>query len=387
MVLRLLLENVVRHQRGAERAATVAALFDWLRDGASEAEIAFQPGRVLMHDTTSTPALVDIAAMRDALAEAGADPALLNPTLPVDVSVDHSLAVEVHARPDAARVNIGHEIRRNGERYRFRWAAGGAARRAHPSARHRHHAYVKPGTTGRAGARAGPGRRTLGRARHDDRHRQPHAHDQRHRRAGLGVGGLEAQTVMFGMPTMLRIPDVIGVELTGALPPGALATDLALTVTQRLRQIGVSGEFVEFFGPGVATLSAGSRAVVANMAPEYGATTGYFPPDERTLDYLRQTGRSADALDLARAYLRRNGLWFDPRPARATRAPSPSRWTASPATRPARAGRKTCCRWRACRPRWPRAARARPARRTACRPIPWPSPRSPAAPTPRTRRC
>ena len=104
-------------------------------------------------------------------------------------------------------------------------------------------------------------------------------------------------------------------ELTGALPPGALATDLALTVTQRLRQIGVSGEFVEFFGPGVATLSAGSRAVVANMAPEYGATTGYFPPDERTLDYLRQTGRSADALDLARAYLRRNGLWFDPRPA------------------------------------------------------------------------
>ena len=175
---------------------------------------------------------------------------------------------------------------------------------------------------------------------------------------GWGVGGLEAQTVMFGMPTMLRIPDVIGVELTGALPPGALATDLALTVTQRLRQIGVSGEFVEFFGPGVATLSAGSRAVVANMAPEYGATTGYFPPDERTLDYLRQTGRSADALDLARAYLRRNGLWFDPRPARATRAPSPSRWTASPATRPARAGRKTCCRWRACRPRWPRAARA-----------------------------
>ena len=183
---------------------------------------------------------------------------------------------------------------------------------------------------------------------------------------GWGVGGLEAQTVMFGMPTMLRIPDVIGVELTGALPPGALATDLALTVTQRLRQIGVSGEFVEFFGPGVATLSAGSRAVVANMAPEYGATTGYFPPDERTLDYLRQTGRSADALDLARAYLRRNGLWFDPQARPATRAPSPSRWTASPATRPARAGRKTC-RWRACPPRWLRAASAprlggRPAR-------------------------
>ena len=201
---------------------------------------------------------------------------------------------------------------------------------------------------------------------------------------GWGVGGLEAQTVMFGMPTMLRIPDVIGVELTGALPPGALATDLALTVTQRLRQIGVSGEFVEFFGPGVATLSAGSRAVVANMAPEYGATTGYFPPDERTLDYLRQTGRSADALDLARAYLRRNGLWFDPqaRPRYTRTITIALDGIASHAAGPRRpqdllplAGVPAAL------------ARARPARRTACRPIPWPSPRSPAAPTPRTRRC
>ena len=202
---------------------------------------------------------------------------------------------------------------------------------------------------------------------------------------GWGVGGLEAQTVMFGMPTMLRIPDVIGVELTGALPPGALATDLALTVTQRLRQIGVSGEFVEFFGPGVATLSAGSRAVVANMAPEYGATTGYFPPDERTLDYLRQTGRRADALD-ARATCGATASGSIRRPARATRAPSPSRWTASPATRRARADRKTCCRWRAPAALAASGPRA-PARRTACPPIPWPLPRSPAAPIPRTRRC
>ena len=209
----------------AERAATVAALFDWLRDGASEAEIAFQPGRVLMHDTTSTPALVDIAAMRDALAEAGADPALLNPTLPVDVSVDHSLAVEVHARPDAARVNIGHEIRRNGERYRFlRWAAG-AARRAHPSARHRHHAYVKPEQLAvlvreldLGGERWAAPDMMIGTDSHTPMINGIGV-------LGWGVGGLEAQTVMFGMPTMLRIPDVIGVELTGALPPGALATD------------------------------------------------------------------------------------------------------------------------------------------------------------------
>lgn len=129
---------------------------------------------------------------------------------------------------------------------------------------------------------------------------------------GWGVGGLEAQTVMFGMPTMLRIPDVIGVELTGELRPGVLATDLALTVTQRLRAIGVSGEFVEFFGPGVSTLTAGERAVVANMAPEYGATTSYFPVDDSTLQYLRQTGREEKAIDLVRAYMQCTGLWFDP---------------------------------------------------------------------------
>src|SRR4030095_10105648 len=129
---------------------------------------------------------------------------------------------------------------------------------------------------------------------------------------GWGVGGLEAQTVMFGMPTMLRIPDVIGVHLDGALPPGVLATDLALTVTQRLRAIGVSGEFVEFFGPGVATLSAGERSVVANMAPEYGATTGFFAVDARTLDYLRETGRDTAQVELVEAYARRTGLWFDP---------------------------------------------------------------------------
>jgi aconitate hydratase len=129
---------------------------------------------------------------------------------------------------------------------------------------------------------------------------------------GWGVGGLEAQTVMFGMPTMLRIPEVVGVRLTGALRPGSLATDLALTVTQRLRAIGVAGEFVEFFGPGVAMLSAGERSVVANMAPEYGATTGFFPIDANTLDYLRATGRDEARVWRVEAYARRVGVWFDP---------------------------------------------------------------------------
>ena len=151
----------------------------------------------------------------------------------------------------------------------------------------------------------------MDRARHDAWHRQSYPDVNGIGVLGWGVGGLEAQTVMFGMPTVLRIPDVIGVRLTGALPPGVLATDLALTVTQRLRAINVSGEFVEFFGPGVSALSAGDRAVVANMAPEYGATTGYFPIDDRTLTYLRGTGRSAADVHRVGSYAKRVGLWFN----------------------------------------------------------------------------
>ncbi|MCJ9709164.1 aconitate hydratase AcnA, partial [Bordetella hinzii] len=306
VVLRLLLENVARHMRGAEREAAIAALHGWLETGSSLAEIAFQPGRVLMHDTTSTPALVDIAAMRDALAEAGADPARLNPVLPVDVSVDHSLAVQAYARPDAARLNIGHEIRRNGERYRFlRWAQSALRGvRIHPPGTGIMHTINLEQLATLVHAETREGRRwavpdmMLGTDSHTPMINGIGV-------LGWGVGGLEAQTVMFGMPTLLRIPDVIGVELTGALPPGVLATDLALAVTERLRALGVSGEFVEFFGPGVAALPAGARAVVANMAPEYGATTAYFPPDEAALDYLRQTGRDEAGLALARAYLQR----------------------------------------------------------------------------------
>ena len=251
MVLRLLLENAVRNMRGEERRAAVMALFAWLEHGTSEAEIAFQPGRVLMHDTTSTPALVDIAAMRDALAEAGVDPSVLNPVLPVDVSVDHSLAVEAYARRDAVMLNLQHELRRNRERYRFlRWASKAL-----------NGVHINPPGTGimhtinleqlatvvtmedRDGALWVVPDMMIGTDSHTPMINGIGV-------LGWGVGGLEAQTVMFGMPTMLRIPDVIGVRLTGALRPGSLATDLALTVTQRLRAIGVSGEFVEFFGPG-----------------------------------------------------------------------------------------------------------------------------------------
>ena len=313
VVLRLLLENVIRNMRGSERRAAVDAIFEWLERGSSEAEIAFQPGRVLMHDTTSTPALVDIAAMRDALDEAGVDPATLNPVLPVDVSVDHSLAVEAFAQHDAPGINLRHEFRRNRERYAFlRWAS----RALHGVSIH------PPGTGIMHTVNLEQLATVVTTQRRDgvlwvvpDTMIGTDSHTPMVNGLGVlgwGVGGLEAQTVMFGMPTLLRIPDVVGVRLTGALRPGVLATDLALTVTSRLRAMGVSGEFVEFFGPGVATLSAGERCVVANMAPEYGATTGYFPIDSGTLGYLRATGRPEAAIARVERYAKRAGLWFDP---------------------------------------------------------------------------
>ena len=313
VVLRHLLENVLRNTQGAERQAAVDALFAWLDSGTSEAEIAFQPGRVLMHDTTSTPALVDIAAMRDALSEAGVDPTVLNPGLPVDVSVDHSLAVEAFAQKDAAAANLQIEIRRNAERYRFlRWASKSLDRvRVHPPGTGIMHTInleqlaTVVTTEQRDGVTWAVPDQMIGTDSHTPMVNGIGV-------LGWGVGGLEAQTVMFGMPTMLRVPDVIGVRLTGALQPGVLATDLALTATQRLRAIGVSGEFVEYFGPGVSTLTASERAVVSNMAPEYGATTGYFPVDQHTLEYLRGTGRSEAHIAFVEAYSRRTGFWFDP---------------------------------------------------------------------------
>jgi aconitate hydratase len=313
VVLRLLLENVIRNTQGDERRLAVEGIVEWLENGTSEVEIAFQPDRVLMHDTTSTPALVDIAAMRDALAEAGADPGALNPILPVDASVDHSLAVEYFGRPDAAPMNLQQELRRNAERYRFlRWASRALSGvRIHPPGTGIMHTInleqlaTVVSIQERDGERWAVPDTLIGTDSHTPMINGIGV-------LGWGVGGLEAQTVMFGMPVMQRIPDVVGVRLKGALDPGVLATDLALTVTQRLRAIGVAGEFVEFFGPGVATLTAGERSVVANMAPEYGASTGFFPVDSTTLDYLRTTNRNAAAITLVEVFTKRAGLWFDP---------------------------------------------------------------------------
>lgn len=313
VVLRLLAENVVRTGDGADRETAVAALVRWLGSGTSEAEISVVPGRLLMHDTTSTPALVDIAGMRDVLAERGEDPAALGPVLPVEVSVDHSVAVDAFGRPDALRLNMRSEIRRNRERYEFlRWADGAME-----------HLHVNPPGTGimhtinleqlatvvtteeRDGRRWAVPDLMVGTDSHTPMVNGVGV-------LGWGVGGLEAETVMFGMPVTLRIPEVVGVRLTGSLRPGVVATDLALTVTHELRKVGVTGEFVEFFGPGVSSLSVGDRAVVANMAPEYGATTGYFPVDEQVIKYLEATGRPPGRAALVEEYCRRAGLWFDP---------------------------------------------------------------------------
>ncbi|MFD1212966.1 aconitate hydratase AcnA [Arthrobacter sp. GCM10027362] len=313
VVLRLLAENVQRNMAGREREQAMEALRAWLGSGTSTAEIEFLPTRVLMHDTTSTPALVDIAAMRDTVAESGGDPMALNPLLRVDVSIDHSLAVEEYGRADAAVRNIRHEIRRNRERYRFLKWASKAMDDVHinpPGTGIMHTINLEQlatvvTTIDRDGTRWAVPDMMLGTDSHTPMINGLGV-------LGWGIGGLEAQTVMFGMPATLRIPDVVGLRLTGEMKAGTVATDLALAVTHRLRETGVTGEFVEFFGPGVSTLTVGERAVVANMAPEYGATTGYFPIDRHVLDYLAGTGRSPAQTQLVEAYARQAGLWFDP---------------------------------------------------------------------------
>jgi aconitate hydratase len=310
---RVLLENLTRCGEPGVAEAGQAALLDWLETGRSEAEVPFAPARILMHDTTCGPALVDIAAMRDVLAEAGGDPRLLNPAVPVATSTDHSLAVDVSAVPDALATNMAREMGRNAERYRFmKWAsqAVDGFRVFPPGTGIMHTINLERLSTVVAAE-----------TRNDTLWAVPDtlvgtdSHTPMVNAIGVlgwGVGGIEAEGVMFGVPVSLRIPEVIGVRLTGALPEGVTATDLALVVTERLRKLSVAGEFVEFCGPGVATLTAMQRAVVANMAPEYGATTGCFPIDAATLDFLRLTGREAAQVELVEAFARATGLWFEP---------------------------------------------------------------------------
>ncbi|WP_261195746.1 aconitate hydratase AcnA [Pseudoruegeria sp. SHC-113] len=306
--LRLLCENHLR--AGGAQGELLQALAQGRAESAAPFAFTFRPNRLLMHDTTCTPALADVAGLRDALAEAGADPAGLAPVLPVDVSVDHSLAVDAFGAPGAFRQNARNEYARNAERYGFlKWAADALPGvRVHPPGTGIMHTLnleqlaqvlvVRPDGSA-----------------HPDMMLGTDSHTPMINGIGVlgwGIGGLEAESVMFGQDVALALPRTVGVFLHGALRGGALATDLALALTQKLRALGVTGCFVEFFGPGVSQLSADARAVVANMAPEYGATVSYFPVDAETLAYLRRTGRSHAAVAPIEPAFRAMGLWFDP---------------------------------------------------------------------------
>ncbi|MFO1049084.1 MAG: aconitate hydratase AcnA [Geminicoccaceae bacterium] len=309
--LRVLLENVLR--TGARDSAESArdAILQAAGTGAPS-EIPFRPRRILMHDTTCGPALVDIAAMRDVLAEHGGDPTALGPICPVATSTDHSVGVDRFGVAGALADNMRLEIGRNAERYRFmKWAASNLGNfQVFPPGTGIMHtinlehltpvvafelvdgeAWIVPDTL-------------LGTDSHTPMINSVGV-------LGWGVGGLEAEGAMFGLPLALRLPEVVGVRLTGRLRPGVLGTDVALTVTELLRREGVVGKFVEFFGPGVTALSVGERGAVANMAPEYGATIGFFPLDGRVVDYLRATGRDHGQLPALEAYARRQGFWHD----------------------------------------------------------------------------
>ncbi len=306
-VLRLLSENHIRST--GEIAPLLDALDAWLDGRTSGFEFTFQPNRILMHDTTCTPALADIAGLRDALADAGHDPEILAPVLPVEVSVDHSLAVDCYATPEAFEINRSNEIRRNAERYGFmKWASQTMPTvRVNPPGTGIMHtinleqlaSVLEIGEDGRA---------------HPDMLLGTDSHTPMINGIGVmgwGIGGLEAESVMFGQAASLAMPEIVGVRLEGRLPAGTLSTDLALEVTHQLRKIGVAGAFVEFYGPGVAGLSADDRAVLANMAPEYGASTGFFAVDASTVSYLERTARPEALIASVEPVFRAMGLWFN----------------------------------------------------------------------------
>jgi len=312
--LRLLLENLLRREDGAAvKADDVRALAGWTpASGGGGKEIAFMPARVLLQDFTGVPAVVDLAAMRDAMVRMGGDPTRINPLQPAELVVDHSVQVDAYGAPDAQAINAGLEFERNRERYLFlRW--GQSAFR---------NFRVVPPDTGivhqvnleylarvvMAGEQDGA---TWA---YPDTLVGTDSHTTMVNGLGVlgwGVGGIEAEAAMLGQPVSMLIPAVVGFRLTGKLADGATATDLVLTVTQMLRAHGVVGKFVEFFGPGLAGLTLSDRATIANMAPEYGATCGLFPIDAVTLDYLRFTGRDDAAVRLVEAYAREQGLFHD----------------------------------------------------------------------------
>ena len=312
MSLKVLLENLLRAEDGvAVKKADILAMTSWLvNKGKNEVEIAFSPARVLMQDFTGVPAVVDLAAMRDAAASLKADPERINPLVPVDLVIDHSVMVDHFASSGAFQQNVELEYARNGERYQFlRWGQQAF----------RNFRVVPPGT----GICHQVNLEYLGQSvwtRDEDGEELAYpdtvvgtdSHTTMINGIGVlgwGVGGIEAEAAMLGQSISMLIPEVIGFRLTGKLQEGATATDLVLTVTEMLRKKGVVGKFVEFYGPGLAAMSVEDRATIANMAPEYGATCGFFPVDEKTIAYLTATGRDPARVALVEAYCKQQGLW------------------------------------------------------------------------------
>ena len=312
--LRILLENLLRHEDGRfVRAADIAALADWDPAGGVRKEIAFTPARVLLQDFTGVPSVVDLAAMRDAVARLGGEPAKINPLQPVELVIDHSVQVDYFGRPDAFALNADLEFSRNHERYVFlRWGQDAFAnfRVVPPDTGIVHQVNLE--YLARVVFESVEGGRAVA---YPDTLVGTDSHTTMVNGLGVvgwGVGGIEAEACMLGQPISMLVPDVLGVRLTGRLAEGVTATDLVLTITERLRRHGVVGKFVEFFGPGLASLSIADRATLSNMSPEYGATIAVFPIDAMTLDYLRLTGRDQRRVALVEAYAKAQGLFLGP---------------------------------------------------------------------------
>jgi len=317
--MKVLLENLLRNEDGRSVSKEdIQACAQWLKTKSSEREIAFRPARVLMQDFTGVPAVVDLAAMRDAMKNLGGDAKRINPLVPVDLVIDHSVAVTYFGEKSAFKKNVEEEYKQNGERYRFlKWA-----QRSFENFR-----VVPPGTgichqvnleylsqtvfTAKGTVKV-EGKSITGEVAYPDTLVGTDSHTTMVNGLsvlGWGVGGIEAEAAMLGQPYSMLLPEVIGVKLSGNLKEGVTATDLVLTVTQMLRKRGVVGKFVEFFGPGLAGLTIADRATLGNMSPEYGATCGFFPIDDDTLDYLRTTARPEPHVALVTAYATAQGMY------------------------------------------------------------------------------
>lgn len=314
--MKVLLENLLRFEDGGftVSADDVKALVDWQQNPSSSAEIQYRPARVLLQDFTGVPCVVDLAAMRDAIAKLGGDTSKINPLVPVHLVIDHSVMVDEFGHPKAFEQNVEIEYYRNGERYDFlKWGSKSLSN---------FHA-VPPGTGICHQVNLEHIAQAVWTSEDQDGNLVAYpdtcvgtdSHTTMVNGLGVlgwGVGGIEAEAAMLGQPVSMLIPEVVGFKFTGQLQEGVTATDLVLTATNMLRKHGVVGRFVEYFGPGLAGLTLADRATLANMAPEYGATCGFFGIDEKTLDYMRLTGRDEDQIALVEAYAKEQGFWIDP---------------------------------------------------------------------------